>query len=85
MCNECGNCTVFCPYASAPCKDKLTLFQTPQDMDDSENAGFCFLADGQLRYRLAHEGVCDLRCAPLPPELAELIHTVATQYAYLYQ
>ena len=26
MCNECGNCAVFCPYASAPYKDKFTLF-----------------------------------------------------------
>ena len=35
MCNECGNCTQFCPYASEPCHDKFTLFQTVEDMDDS--------------------------------------------------
>ena len=23
LCNECGNCTAFCPYASQPCRDKL--------------------------------------------------------------
>src|SRR5699024_156003 len=26
MCNECGNCAVFCPYESRPYKDKFTLF-----------------------------------------------------------
>ena len=26
LCNECGNCETFCPYSSAPYKEKLTLF-----------------------------------------------------------
>ncbi|MGL4283641.1 MAG: FAD-dependent oxidoreductase, partial [Eubacterium aggregans] len=26
MCNECGNCMMFCPYGSAPYNDKFTLF-----------------------------------------------------------
>ncbi len=43
MCNECGNCTQFCPYHSEPCHDKFTLFQTAEDMDDSHNAGVLFL------------------------------------------
>ena len=34
MCNECGNCAVFCPYASAPYKDKFTLFASEEDMAD---------------------------------------------------
>ena len=32
MCNECGNCTQFCPYASEPCRDKFTLFQTKEEV-----------------------------------------------------
>ena len=28
--------TQFCPYASEPCHDKFTLFQTAKDMDESE-------------------------------------------------
>ena len=38
MCNECGNCTHYCPYASEPCHDKFTLFQTAEDFVDSKNA-----------------------------------------------
>lgn len=57
MCNECGNCAVFCPYASAPYKDKFTLFASEQDMVDSTNAGFCVLdaATGRVKVRLGTE------------------------------
>ena len=30
MCNECGNCLVFCPYDSAPYRDKFTLSGQPR-------------------------------------------------------
>lgn len=40
MCNECGNCKSFCPYASAPYKDKFTLFANEADMENSSNDGF---------------------------------------------
>lgn len=42
LCNECGNCATFCPYEGAPYKEKLTLFETLGDMDESDNNGFCF-------------------------------------------
>ena len=31
MCNECGNCAIFCPYDSRPYKDKFTLFWSRED------------------------------------------------------
>lgn len=40
MCNECGNCAAFCPYDSAPYRDKLTLFGSQEDFENSENQGF---------------------------------------------
>jgi putative selenate reductase len=40
MCNECGNCAVFCPQGGRPYKDKFTVFSTAEDAADSENAGF---------------------------------------------
>ena len=43
MCNECGNCRTFCPYASAPYKDKFTLFANEADMENSKNDGFVVL------------------------------------------
>ena len=47
MCNECGNCAVFCPYDSKPYRDKLTLFVSEEDFADSENQGFLLLGATQ--------------------------------------
>lgn len=44
MCNECGNCTIFCPYNSAPYRDKFTLFHTLEAFNSSTNSGL-FVAD----------------------------------------
>ncbi|NLG03190.1 MAG: putative selenate reductase subunit YgfK, partial [Clostridia bacterium] len=43
LCNECGNCQSFCPYDSAPYKEKFTLFQTEEAFDNSKNPGFVLL------------------------------------------
>ena len=86
MCNECGNCTHFCPYASEPCHDKFTLFQTEADMADSKNFGVCFLEDGKARVRLARETVYDLSVPnDLPADIETFILTVRDKYAYLYR
>ena len=86
MCNECGNCTQFCPYASEPCRDKFTLFQTVEDMDDSKNAGVLFLANGKARIRMfAGVQEVNLKNSDLPPMLLEFILTIRDKYSYLYQ
>ena len=86
MCNECGNCTQFCPYASEPCRDKFTLFQTAEDMADSRNAGVLFLGGDKIRVRLADVQDYDLsQPNTLPQEIEQLILTVRSKYAYLYQ
>lgn len=48
MCNECGNCTVFCPYDSSPYKEKFTLFHTLEEFNTSHNSGF-FLIDADKK------------------------------------
>ena len=84
LCNECGNCAAFCPYAAQPCRDKLTLFARPEDFADSENNGFLFLPGGKLRIRLP-EGVRDTvpEDEALSPRLRELIAAVQTRYPEL--
>ena len=86
MCNECGNCTQFCPYASEPCHDKFTLFQTAEDMEDSHNAGVLFLEGGKVRVRLAGAPrEYNLNEAnDLPRELETFIVTIRDQYGYLF-
>ena len=86
MCNECGNCAVFCPYDSAPYRDKFTLFLTRSGFDESqENQGFLPLGGGKVLIRLEGkvfeaDPASDDR---LPPDIALLIRTVLKEYSYL--
>ena len=85
-CNACGNCEAFCPYESAPYKDKLTLFRTEADFDAGENAGF-WVADadaGRVKVRVGDrivEGTAD--SAGLPADIAAVIATVMKEYRHL--
>lgn len=81
LCNECGNCETFCPYDSAPYKDKFTLFSSQQDFSDSDNEGFFVQNDGKYLVRLDRsEFVSD--GSGLPDGLAELMKTAAKKLAY---
>ncbi len=77
LCNECGNCASFCPYASAPYKDKLTLFMDEEGFKDSTNKGFLFLGGNRVRVRLDSEFEVDLdQPNELSRDLEVLIMTV---------
>ena len=85
MCNECGNCTAFCPYASEPCKDKLTLFASLEDFRDSKNYGFLFLDDSRVLVRLL-DGEKEVPLSDktaLPAAIRELILLVKYRQDYL--
>ena len=86
MCNECGNCTTFCPYDSRPYKDKFTLFWSEEDFNNSENEGFLRLEGSKTRVRLGGQvkdyDVSDASCGLYEP-LRKLIATVYADYAYL--
>ena len=86
MCNECGNCAVFCPWSGRPFKDKLTLFWSAEDMGNSENQGFLPQADGTFLVRLdgktAAYDVDDAACG-LPEEARLTIKAVRDSYSYL--
>ncbi len=85
MCNECGNCAVFCPYSGRPYKDKFTLFWSLADMEDSTNDGFLPEGD-KVRVRLGGQvAVYDVRDAScgLYEDIRKLIVAVLDDYAYL--
>ena len=86
MCNECGNCAVFCPYDSAPYRDKFTLFKTREGFDESTaNQGFLPLGPGRVLVRLDGKVFeADLNAAnDLPADIEVFILTVLNKYAYL--
>jgi putative selenate reductase len=83
MCNEGGNCLVFCPYDSKPYKAKFTLFATEAEFDGSENKGFLPLHDRVVKLRLNDVKTVDLDRDPVDPDAKAMIETVLSEYHYL--
>ena len=87
MCNECGNCETFCPYDSAPYKEKFTLFHRAEEMEDSKNDGFAFVDnDGNAIVRIGGEKMnykVGDKNTKLFYRLAEIVDTVYNDYSYL--
>ena len=88
MCNECGNCAIFCPYESRPYKDKFTLFWSREDFDNSTNDGWlphggndrvCTVRLGGM---VKDYDVTDPACG-LYEDLRQLILAVRKDYGYL--
>lgn len=98
LCNECGNCLVFCPYSSDPAKDKFTLFWSVDEFFNEHHQGYVYTSDttAKMRYR---DQVYDLKIVngkagfvdsaiKVNEEmmgLLKMIDTVKDQYSYLIQ
>ena len=88
MCNECGNCAVFCPYESRPYKDKFTLFWSREDFDNSTNDGWLPHGGGsgvctvRLGGAVKDYDVTDPACG-LYEDLRQIILAVRKDYGYL--
>ena len=84
MCNECGNCTVFCPYDSAPYKEKFTFFSTEKEFDESQNKGFFVLGGGKIKLRLDDVSTIKLGTNAVDPDIEKIINAVIFDYSYLF-
>ena len=88
MCNECGNCETFCPYSSAPYKEKFTLFATEEGFEDSENFGFVLINKDENLVKVRLEGKV-LECklddndTLIPKDIENIIWAVITDYGYM--
>ena len=91
LCNECGNCGTFCPYAGLPYKDKLTLFDSKADFDASSNNGFCVskTSNRLLAHLRLHGAVIQKELPAKDSENQEMkkvlavVDTVIEDYPYL--
>ena len=85
MCNECGNCGSFCPHAGNPYQDKLTLFWTKADFEDSRNVGFLQISPEEYLVR-REDGTQTLyrpgQGGEVSAEIAAMIQVVARDYPY---
>jgi putative selenate reductase len=85
MCNECGNCAIFCPHAGKPYKDKLTVFSSEEDFTESENSGLLKTGAGAFRIRLEDKSVLAYQQGEgaIPKQWIALIDAVLSKYEYL--
>lgn len=85
MCNECGNCGTFCPHIGDPYRDKLTLFWTQEDFENSRNIGFLPLEADRFLVRREDRSVVAYQTGDqsvVSPEIADMIAIVKKDYAY---
>ncbi|WP_127956462.1 putative selenate reductase subunit YgfK [Serratia microhaemolytica] len=89
-CNECGNCAQFCPWQGRPYKDKVTIFNLPQDFDNSTNPGF-FIQGKEVwvrqqgeKFQLALSSKGLLEDAPAAlSDMCRIINQVIERHSYL--
>lgn len=82
MCNECGNCNSFCPYATAPYQSKFTLFASEKDMENSKNDGFVVLDREAKKYKVRFLGN-EMDGEQVFVGLKSMMDTVVDEYSYL--
>ena len=84
MCNECGNCGVFCPHTGNPYKDKITVFWTDEDFVDSTNKGFLALGNDKFKVRKEDGSIIEhlLGDGQISREMNEVLNVILKDYSY---
>lgn len=87
MCNECGNCAVFCPHAGKPYKDKITLFWTKEDFEDSTNVGFLRTGENTFLVRAENGNIIEheLGDGKISDNLENFIKGLLKEYGYYFE
>lgn len=92
LCNECDTCGQFCPHAGLPYKEKITVFWTQEDFDDSTNPGFLPLGSRSYQVRtpagevFVHAPAEDVQSADrLPDEMDKVLAALEGPYRYLLE
>ncbi|QQS00480.1 MAG: putative selenate reductase subunit YgfK [Austwickia sp.] len=90
LCNECNTCGTFCPHAGLPYKDKLTVFWTREDFDDSTNPGFLAVGEHSYLVRMPggdvfeHSQSLDFQTAnKMTDEMTRVLDVLEGSYPYL--
>lgn len=91
LCNECHTCGTFCPHAGLPYKDKLTVFWTREDFEDSTNAGFLSLGDHNYLVRMPGGDVFEhsqtqdwLTANKMTDEMTRVLDALEGSYSFLF-
>jgi len=92
LCNECGNCSTFCPYQGNPYKEKFTYFTNEIDFQESNNPGFVKITspDGGKSYKIRLDGkiislnsINQINLEEVPKDCVKVIEEIEKGYSFL--
>jgi putative selenate reductase len=88
MCNECGNCGIFCPHQGNPYKDKITIFWSEEDFLGSTNKGFYVIdsSKGLFKVRTENDETVTYKLGQenqISKEMAAIVRTFVGKYNYM--
>jgi len=88
MCNECGNCGIFCPHNGNPYKDKITIFWSKEDFENSSNKGFFIenIEKGICLIRTQEDNIISYivgQNVAISKEMVSMIKTCINKYEYI--
>jgi putative selenate reductase len=85
ICNECGNCGIFCPHGGLPYRDKFTVFANGEDFAESDNPGFLPLGEKQFKLRLEDKSAVDYTQGDgaAPETYIKLVEAIMERHAWM--
>jgi len=95
LCNECGNCETFCPHTGKPYRDKITVFYSKEEFEDSTNDGFLIQDEISIKNITLRLNKCTYKIVfdesgklinnenSVSGKYIEFIKTCITEYSYL--
>jgi putative selenate reductase len=83
MCNECGNCHMFCPKGGFPYLKKTTIFRDLEEYTDSKNTGLLRISEDKFLLREAgKEYVYVVNSKEIKSKLEVTVETILKDYSY---
>ncbi len=83
MCNECGNCHMFCPKGGFPYLKKTTIFRNLEEYTDSKNTGLLRISEDKFLLRDAgKEYVYTVNSKEIKSKLEVTVETILKDYYY---
>lgn len=83
MCNECGNCHMFCPKGGFPYLKKTTIFRDLEEYTDSKNTGLLRISEDKFLLRDdGKEYVYVVNSKEIKSKLEVTVETILKDYSY---
>jgi putative selenate reductase len=81
MCNECGNCHMFCPKGGFPYLKKTTIYKNLEEYKDSKNPGLVRVSEDKFLLRDGEEYIYTVNSKEDKSKLEMIVETILKDYS----